>query len=676
MSIQLQTQLYDAFLGEQEGIHSIILPDIFSSGGSKNLYIDKFGRAKKISGYTKQNATAVTTNGGGSATMVRGLFPYRATAGGSVSRQLLGVFDDQVNEYELWKSTNDGATWTFIYDFGAGSINTIPDFAQFGDTLYFCNGVSAPKKYDGTTLSSAGRTQSPTITPTLSASAGTLSGVYKYKLLSLVSGTRQAGSASSSSLSVQDKQVTLAWSQDANVSVTGYEIYRTSGTGDVYYFLDYVDGRATVAYTDNISDLTLLEQRVMAEHGDPPPSGAYYCEPHKQRMWWGRTDTYPTRAYWSDPALPEDVLSDNFLDFSDSETQGDIMTGMFGNQDGKLVVFTEKGIWTVSGTGQVIGNIVDWTRLRSNAQTGCVSHRSAVRIPAGAKYSDQTGKIQHVSTTGYGTQAGIAYLTPLNDIRFWDGENDIIISNPKKETLAGMNYQYRSRAFALHDGQREEVTWLFPTGSNGEPDTAITWNYRWGIWYTRSWAFSSGTETENATDASFILAGASATATGGYVYQLWSGNSNDGTAIEAHWMTKQLYGTNDQSQPAMSQVKRWRWADFLFETEQTTTLTVEWLEGGAPDNGAALGSVTISPSAESILSFDGATIVSADGDSIIVSLLSTLARAILKDTSGNYVHDEGLRLRIGDNASTGSWSLEALNIAFQIMPGLQRRMQG
>jgi hypothetical protein len=57
MAIPIQVQLFDAFLGTQEGIHSIILPEIFSSGGSSNLFIDKFGRAKKISGYTKQNAS-------------------------------------------------------------------------------------------------------------------------------------------------------------------------------------------------------------------------------------------------------------------------------------------------------------------------------------------------------------------------------------------------------------------------------------------------------------------------------------------------------------------------------------------------------------------------------------------------------------------------------------------
>ncbi len=677
MSIPIQTQLFDSFLGEQEGIHSIILPDIFSSGGSQNLFIDKFGRAKKIDGYSKQNATPITTDTGGSTTLVRALFPYKATGGGTVVRQLLGVFDDTVNEYELWYSANDGSTWTFVFDFGATPVGIAPDFAQFGDVLYMTTGKVVPKKWSSSTLSSTGYTQSPTIAATASASVGNLSGTYQYKLVSMVGGVRQYGSLGSTSLSLQQKQATLGWSQDTNGSVTGYEIYRTSGTGQVYYFLDYVDGLATVAYTDNITDLTILQNRVMEEHGDAPPT-CYFVEPHKSRLWWGRTDTYPTRVYWSDPGLPESVYAFNYIDFQDASTQADFLTGMVGDEDGKLVVMTERALWTVSGTGQVIGNIVDWTRTKSNAQIGCVSSRTAVHIPAGAKYSNEVGKIEEISTTGYGTEAGLAYLTPLNDIRFWNGTNDIIISHPKKTTLSTINYAQRAKSYAITDKSRSEVTWVFATGSSGEPDTAITWNYRWGIWYTRSWPFSHGCESENATTASVLLAGSRATTTGGYVYKLWSGNSFDGAAINAIWMTKSLFGIvadKGEGQPAMTQKKRWRFADLMFQTEQTTTLLVEWLAGEAPDNGAATGSVTIMPDASTLLSADGDTILTVSGDSLLVSSQSSTEMAVLKDSRGKYLHDESMRLRVSDNSANGSWALEAMNLGYQILPGVTRRMQ-
>lgn len=673
MAIPLQIQLFDAFEGTQEGIHSIILPDIFSSGGSKNLTIDKFGRATKVMGYSKQNSSAVVTNTGANATRLRGLFHYKKTAGGSTSRVEFGVFDDATAHWELRTSTDAGVTWTFQYDAGVGSINQIPDFAQFGDTLYITNGKVVPRKStDGTSITAVGLTQSPQPTATVSGSVGNLLGTYLYKLVSILSdGTRQYGSLASTAVVVQTGQVSLAWTQDANVSVVGYEVYRTSGTGSVFYFTSYVNGRATVAFTDNVTDLTILGNRIMEEHGDTPPT-TYFVESHKQRVWWLRTDANPTRGYFSDPSLGESVLSTfNFIDFSDAETAGDVITGAIGNFEGQLVVFTERAVWMVSGTGQVIGNLVDWTRIRTNAQIGSVSHRSAVRVPAGSKYADQNGKIQSTSVVT------LAYFTPLGDLRIFDGDNDIVISHPVKTTVGTFNYAQRAKVFALHDTVRAEVSWVFPAGSNGEPSQAVTWNYRWGVWYARDWAFACAVAADTSTTANLLLAGEPSTAVGGFCYQLWSGNNNNGVAIPAQWMTKTLYGVmlvNYQGQPAMSLRKRWRWADFIFNTQQTATLTVEWLAGNAPDNGAALGSTRISPAAQGLLTASGDRILSVTPDHLVVSQSSTTARALLKDATGNFLHDEGIRLRVGDNASNGQWSLEAMNLAYQSLPGLERRM--
>src|SRR3990167_2865314 len=181
MAVPLQLQLFDVFLGSQESIHSIILPDVFSSGGSKNLWIDKYGRAKKILGYAKTNSTAVTTNTGGSATMVREMFRFRNSSGGSFTRHIIGCFDDQTDEFEIWRSTDNGETWSFLQDLGAGSINSIPDFAQLGSALIFTNGVVAPRTYDGTTWATAGGTQlaAPTLSGTTS---GNLAGNYRWKI--------------------------------------------------------------------------------------------------------------------------------------------------------------------------------------------------------------------------------------------------------------------------------------------------------------------------------------------------------------------------------------------------------------------------------------------------------------------------------------------------------------
>jgi len=536
-----------------------------------------------------------------------------------------------------------------------------------GDILIFTNGKVAPRSYDGTTWATAGSTQ--LAAPIASAgSSGNKVGTYKFRLVPVrTDGTRKVASVASSPIAVQDKQITLTWTADADVTVGGYEIYSTSGTGEVYYFEDYVDGRLTTSYTANAPGLTILENRVMQEHGDAPPQ-TYHCEAHKQRMWYFRTDTDPQTGWWSDPGDPDSVYNENQITFADAETIGDEIKGALGDYEGLLVVFEERSIWTVSGTGQVIGNIVDWTRTRTNAQTGTVSIRTVVRIPVGSRYIDQIGKVQVTNV------ATLAYLTPLLDIRIFDGDNDIIISHPKKELLATLNYEHRHKAFALHDTFRSEVTWLFPTGSCGEPNKAVTWNYRWGVWYERDWAFSHAVEIESTADSSILLAGSNSPVTGGFCYQLWNGNSFDGSPIQATWMTKTLYGVLDQAQPGLAQTKRWRWADFLFEMEQTVTLTVEWMPGNVPDNAVAFGTTSISPALFYLVTASGDGIDSASADDLTVSQASSQTRAVLKTSTGDYLHDTGIRFRVGDNAALGSWSLEAFALAYQILPGLQRRM--
>ena len=115
------SHLISALLGDAQGQSPFLLAHAYSSGGSINLYINKFGQIRPIDGYTRQNSTAYTTDTGGSAALVRGLYQYRRIAAGTITRQLLFILDDAVNEWELHYSTDLGVTRTFITDFGAGS---------------------------------------------------------------------------------------------------------------------------------------------------------------------------------------------------------------------------------------------------------------------------------------------------------------------------------------------------------------------------------------------------------------------------------------------------------------------------------------------------------------------------------------------------------------------------
>ena len=682
MAYPIQTQVFTVFMGTQEGIHSVALPAIYSSSGSRNLWIDKLGRAKKILGYSKQNSSAVTTNTGGSATLIRALRPYRQT-GASFTRQLLGIFDDGSDEYELWYSTNDGVAWTFIADLGSGSVGSIPDFAQVDNTLFFANGVVAPRAWNGSSLSTAGpASKSPTPTAAVNTSSGQLNGSYTWKLISVDgSETRTAGSTTSNVIQLQDEQANLSWTADSDTDITGYELYRTTGTGTNFYFVTFIDGRTTASYTDNASDLDVLSNRLLEEHGDAPPTGSYLCEPHKQRLWWGRTDANPRRIQWSDPGQPDQVGINNYLDFTDQSSVGDILTALYGDFEGMLVAFQERSIWTVSGSGQIVSDIMGWVRTKSNAVTGTVSQRSVIAVPAGAVYTDASG------TTATTSRVMLSYFTPLGDIRLFDGNNDIVISTPVKETLKTFLYAQRTKIHAVHDIENGHVVWFWPgptpSGDTAECTQAVCWNYRWGVWYVwPTMPMAASTAVDTASDTQLILTGEAQTSKGGFCYEFFSGDSFDGSNIPARWITKVIYGqdtswTTRTTQSLMAYIKRWRWLDIIAEADSDVTLTIEWMSGSSSDDSVSRGgaSKSLEPIGLQLITAEGNGIDTSEGSNITIPFDSVQKIINLEGTNGYYMQDGGCRIRISDDASNGSWSLEGMTVGYQVLPGATRRLQ-
>jgi hypothetical protein len=681
MPYPIQTQVFSVFMGTQEGIHSVALPAIYSSSGSRNLWIDKLGRAKKILGYAKQNTSAVTTNTGGTATLVRALRAYRQT-GASFTRQLVGVFDDATDEYELWYSTNDGTSWTFIADLGSSSVGAIPDFAQVGNTLFFTNGVVAPRAWNGSSLSTAGpASKSPTPTAAVNTATGLLVGGYSWKLVSVDGAeARSAGSVTSNIIQLQNEQANLSWTADSNTDITGYELYRTTGTGANFYFVTFIDGRTTASYTDNASDLDILENRLLQEHGDAPPTGSYFCEPHMQRLWWGRTDTNPRRVFFSDPDIADQVGASNYLDFTDQSTLGDVLTGMVGDFDNTLVVFLERSIWTVSGTGQIVSDVMDWERTKTNAVIGAVAQQSVIQVPAGAVYTNASG--EQVTAP----RSMLGYFTPLGDIRLFDGQNDIVISTPVKETLKTFLYAQGKKVHALHDIENAHVVWFWPgptpAGGRAECTQAVVWNYRWGVWYVwPDMPMAASAIVDTASDTQVLLTGEAQTTKGGFCYQFFSGDSFDGDTIPSRWMTKVIYGTDNSwnsraPQQLMAYVKRYRWLDLIAEADSDVTLTIEWMSGSASDDAVSRGaaSKSLEPIGLQLITADGNGIDTSEGSNITIPYESVQKIINLEGTNGDYIQDVGCRIRISDDASDGSWSLEGMTLGYQLLPGATRRL--
>lgn len=568
-----QSLLIPALLGDHQGENALALADVYSSGGSLNLYMDKYGRLRPVLGYEKVNSGAHTTDTGGSAAKVVALHFYeKRGAAGALTQQLLFVLDDAVNEWELYKSTDEGATKTLLVDAGAGSVGSIPSFAQLGDELFIANGVFAPKLWDGTTLSTAGGTQ--LAAPTLaSVGTGPLTGNYKYRLVPIkASKVRKVGSIASASLNVSAKGITVTITADADGTVIGYELYRTSGTGLDYYLVQYIDGRTPGTFDDYLPDADLINHErlaLVASHGDPPPT-AYYAVAHKSRIWWIRTDTLPRVVYWSDPGDGDSVQTERaFSECTDARSVGDVNVGGTGEFQGMLVVWQRQNIWTFSGTGTIINNVIDWKKRRSDARIGTLSIRTVARVSRGAVYIDADGS-KHVTPS-----ETLAFLTPENDIRLFDGNADTIISFPMKDTLARIT-QFDTglgghSAFVFDDASKGLLVWVVPVDGGFSPSIGIAWSYVHGTWHVFDhMSYAHGARYSSGSVLYRTLVGEALTATGGYIYKLWETGAYNADivngVITSTFTSKPIYPpTVEDGPPDIASEKRLEVAHALHE---------------------------------------------------------------------------------------------------------------
>lgn len=646
---------FTSFLGTVEGINNVILPEMYSPSDSINVYLDKSGQVTKIPGWSTINSTPIVTNSGGEDVEVKGIFLYQRSNGTDYIAHVCSTNDSQINE--LWRSQNDGGTWSFLYALNSGSTYRVRAL-QVDDLLY----ITAPMGsadgpflvYNGSTISTGDLTQSPT--PSASATGtGNLTGTYKWKLVSMVGDVRQEGSAASTARQLEGEQGSLSWSADSNTSVTGYELYRTTGTGELYYFVTFIEGRTTVAYVDNIPDRVILANRTLQEHGDAPPGSPVLLTSHKGRMFYrvvGVTG-FANRVYYSDPGRPASVGDLSYFTVQGPSRITNKITGMVGDFEGRLVIFKRHEIWTVSGTGAVIDGVRDWYVRQTASQTGAVSDRTIVRIPAGALYKDANGSMQRTQTTT------LAFVSGYGDIRLFDGERDVIISSDLGPIgLINSASTADPNGHAIHDPRRGLV-WFWPASSS----LYGVWDYRHGTWHRWDQYNCSCALVRETTGHSVIMGGTVqpflSNSFPGHVLELFDESEEtdpNGDPFVARWASGLLYGFIGEdtagvetTQPAVHLTKRWRWAELV-------------MKSGA--NIAAQAYITD----ETGTVFTTKVLdLSSSGSADVVEKIQ------FKNSSGRFLHSHGMRIIVEDTATPDDrWTIKAIAVAYNPLEGTKR----
>jgi len=189
---------------------------------------------------------------------------------------------------------------------------------------------------------------------------------------------------------------------------------------------------------------------------------------------------------------------------------------------------------------------------------------------------------------------------------------------------------------------------------------------------------SAATTVDTSSDTQVIIAGEAQLGKGGFAYKFFSGDSFDGDDIASRWITKVIYGGGEGQDSLMAFLKRWRWLDIIAEAETDVTLTVEWMSGSSSDDAVSRGAASRSLVAVGLqlITADGNGIETSENSNIVVPYESVQKIINLEGTNGDYVQDVGCRIRISDDSTNGSWSLEGMTLGYQVLPGATRRLQG
>jgi hypothetical protein len=490
------------------------------------------------------------------------------------------------------------------------------------------------------------------------SSSGTginLKGVYRWKLVSMIGDQRQQGSLASSALTLDGKAADLSWTADANGSVTGYELYRTTGTGGLFFFVTAIPGRTTTTFTDNTADRVILANRALQEQGDAPPSGVRFVEIHKERAWYGATSANPNRWWYSDAGRPWSVGVNNNIDVNDAEHQISASVGATGGFDGKLVIWTQNAIFQVSGTGAVIEGVPDLYVRKSAASVGTVGHRSVVRLPEGAVYRDSAGRAQQTSTPT------LAFLTRFGDIRVFDGVTDTLVSGTLDKIplilSGGWNYYHH----AIHDEANNIVQWHYT--SNGSDWRVLAWNYRIGTWHHWDKQTSrAGLVVQNATGQQLILGGNHVASENGRVRRLFTGKTDQaGASFVGRWVSNTFYGRFGEDTegregplPAAHLMKRWRWVDVIMAAGNSMSGSVKVYRA----NQAATETPYVTKALNLVASPNRRAVVD---------------KTQLKESTGRFMHDAGIRFSVEDGGSPDEpWVLEGVVLGYNVLAGTKR----
>lgn len=221
---------------------------------------------------------------------------------------------------------------------------------------------------------------------------------------------------------------------------------------------------------------------------------------HRDKLFYVATADNPNYVYFSQAGSPETIDADAFFIVYTDDNQD--LTGA-ASLFGYLMLFKESSMHRLAGASKAQLTLAS-NLISAHPRIGCVAANTIIHVPSGLMFVSNDG-VQFTDTTG------VIKRSTKVDYFF--------------ERLAEA---YKDKCAAFWDGKRYRES--HPTGTNQYPNESLVYDLDFGCWSL----FTYGMNAYDRAPNGVIYAASS----GGQVYIIDSGLSDDGTPIEMKVETK------------------------------------------------------------------------------------------------------------------------------------------
>lgn len=423
--------------------------------------------------------------------------------------------------------------------------------AQMENNLFIGNGAITPYKYNGSAFTRHGVPQAGQTTSFNTGAAGNPNGAYRYKIVYVNSALVEGNpSTASTTFTVANTKIELNSLPVAPQShgVSAREIYRTVTSGATYFLVGTVNDNTTTTYSDNVADAS-LGQAAPSNKGEPPVYSTIIY--HQNRLFMNDA-TNGALIWYTDLNEPYTVGTTNFLIIGDSSTD---FVQSLAVMDNILIVFCQRYIWMIYMPTNLPA---DWEVIKSKSSYSSKS-------PFGNfEFLGRTGfpAVQNDKFIGIAALTGDSIdpsLTILNTVTAGsDMQSDRIEADmfDIQESFLGniSTTVFKQRAYiAMTKGAGNNTNNRVYVMDFSLQDANKNTKLAWVPW--------TGLNVAQFTIYSGNLYYGSSTATG-FLYALNPGvYSDDGTAINSYYWTKEFQGFKQDE----SNTKDFRYTNVLVD---------------------------------------------------------------------------------------------------------------